>query len=205
MLLILDNKVSKTDKFAYTDNLIRRLKKYNIPYIRVDRVKEIDLTKIKGIIITGSTLKLSKISKHGDYVNYGFNFYYLSKLDVPVFGLCFGCQLLNILYGGTLIDNKKYICGNYELYKFKNQNNLFDNININKFHFCFSDIVIPKKNFDIKVFASLKYNNKILDCGFVFEKNRVFGILFHPEFFDETDIFFNNFYELCKKYNGCVK
>jgi anthranilate/para-aminobenzoate synthase component II len=205
MLLILDNKVSKTDRLSYSSNVIRVLKKYNIPYIRVDKVKDIDLNKIKGIIITGSGLKLSKISKKGDYFDYGFNLYYLTRLNVPVYGLCFGCQLLNILYGGTLVDNKKYICGDYELYKFKNQNNLFDNINTNKFNFCFSDIVIPKKNFGVKVFASIKYNNKLFDCGFVFEKDRVFGTLFHPEFYNETDRIYLNFYELCQKYVGCIK
>ena len=38
MLLILDNKVSNTDRLSYTNNVIRALKKYNIPYIRVDKV-----------------------------------------------------------------------------------------------------------------------------------------------------------------------
>jgi anthranilate/para-aminobenzoate synthase component II len=205
MLLVLDNKVSNTDNLAFTNYIISTLKKYNIPYIRVDKIRDIDLSKIKGIIISGSGFKLSKIAKKGDFFDYGFNLYYLSKLNVPVYGVCFGCQLLNILYGGTLIDNKKFICGDFELYKFKNQNKLFDNINTNKFHFCFSDIIIHNKKLGVESFASLKYNNEILNCAFVFEKNRVFGSLFHSEFYNETDRVYFNFYELCKKYDACKK
>jgi GMP synthase (glutamine-hydrolysing) len=200
MLLILDNRTSKTDKLSYTSRIIRLLKKNKIPYIRVDKIQDIDLQKITGIIISGSSLKLSKIIKKGNYLDYGFNLYYLTTLNVPVLGVCFGCQLLNIIYGGRLIDNKEYICEDYELYDIINQNNLFNNISTTtKFKFCFSDIVIPKKNFGVEVFASFNYNNNIIDCGFVFEKDRVFGILFHPEFHNETNMIYNNFYELCKK------
>jgi len=201
MLLILDNRVTPNDNLAFTKEIIKTLKLHNIPHLIVNSVQEIDKAKIKGIIITGSSLKLSQLEKTGEFTDYGFNLYYLSTLNVPVFGICYGCQLLNILYGGKLIDNKKFICDDMPFHEFKNINHFFDNINVKEFRYCFSDIVVPSKKLDIDVFASIKLKNKILDCGFIFEKGRVFGSLFHPEFYPETTgTFYKNFYDFCKKY-----
>ena len=112
MILILNNSVSKNDPLSYNNKIKSALKKLNIPHISVSKIKNINLSKILGIIITGSSIKLSRESKKGNFYKYAFNIYYLSKLKVPVLGMCFGCQLLNIIYGGSLIDNKKYICEN---------------------------------------------------------------------------------------------
>jgi anthranilate/para-aminobenzoate synthase component II len=201
MLLILDNRVTANDNLAFTKELIKTLKIHNVPYLLVNSVQEIDKNKIKGIIITGSSLKLSQLEQNGEFQDYGFNLYYLSILNVPVFGICFGCQLLNILYGGKLIDNKKFICDDITFHDFKNINQFFNHINTRSFRYCFSDIVIPSKKLDIDVFASIQLKNRIIDCGFIFEKGRVFGSLFHPEFYPETTgIFYKNFYDFCKKY-----
>ena len=37
--------------------------------------------------------------------------------------------------------------------------------------YCFSDIVIPNNKLNIKKFSSIKYNNKIIDVAFDYEKN----------------------------------
>lgn len=201
MLLILDNGVSKDDKVSYTTHIIRYLKKSNISFIVVNKIKNIDSFKhkIKGIIMTGSSLKLSK-NIHFD--KYSFNVYYISKFDVPVYGLCFGCQLLNLIYGGKLKDNKKYICEDITFHRYDSNHLLFKNITTDNYWYCFSDIVIPNPKLDINVFASIKINNKVLPCGFEFEKNKIFGSMFHPEYYDDTPIIISNFYNLCKKYKG---
>jgi len=203
MLLILDNRATTNDNLAFTKEIMNSLELYNIPYIVVNSVQEIDKSKIKGIIITGSSLKVVQMQKTGEFTDYGFNLYYLSILKVPVFGICFGCQLLNILYGGKIIDNKKFICDDIDFHEFKNINHFFDKINTRTFRYCFSEILVPSKNLDIGVFASIKVNNKKVDCGFIFEKGRIFGSLFHPEFYPETTgLFYKNFYDFCKKYKG---
>jgi anthranilate/para-aminobenzoate synthase component II len=147
-------------------------------------------------------MKLSKMSKKGSFYNYSFNVYYLSKFHVPVYGMCFGCQLLNIIYGGTLKDNKKYICEDIDFYEYEPQCPLLKNIPTTNFRYCFSDIVIPStsKTLNVHVFASIKLNKRIIDCGFEFEKNRVYGTLFHPEYHEDNQIIFYNFYQLCKRF-----
>jgi GMP synthase (glutamine-hydrolysing) len=201
MILILNNKISKDDKLSYINKIKNALKKLNIPYISVSKIKNIDLSKIIGIIITGSSIKLSKESQQGNFYRYVFNIYYLKKLNVPVIGICFGCQLLNIIYGGTLVDNKKYICKNIVFDDHNKRHILYKNMNTTTLGYCFSDIVIPNNKLNIKKFSSIRYNNKIIDVAFEYEKNKIFGVLFHPELNDNTHIIFKNFYDICKNKN----
>jgi len=205
MLLILDNGITKDDKLSYTKHIITAMKKYKIDYIVVNKIQNIDefKNKIKGIIITGSSLKLSKLSKKGNFEKYSFNIYYLSRFNVPLYGMCFGCQLLNIIYGGELKDNKKYICKDIDFYKYDTKCKLLKNIDTINFRYCFSDIVIPNNKIDINIFSYIVINNKKIGCGFEYEKNKVYGTLFHPEYYDDTQIIFKNFYELCTKYKRC--
>ena len=199
MLLILDNSVKKDDPLSFTTKIIKTLKKYKIPYKAVNKIQNIDdiENKIKGIIITGSSLKLSKKEI---FEKFSFIIYYLIKLNVPVYGICFGCQFLNVIYGGTLKNNIKFICKDIDFNNYDPACPLLKNITTTNFRYCFSDIVIPNKKTDVQVFASIIYNNKKLDCGFEFEKNRVYGSMFHPEYYDNTTIIFKNFYEICKSY-----
>ena len=199
MLLILDNSTKKDDQLSFTKDIIKALKNYKIHYTVVNKIQNIDdiENKIKGIIISGSSLKLSKKE---NFEKFSFIIYYLIKLNVPVYGICFGCQFLNVIYGGTLKNNIKFICKDIYFNNYDPMCPLLKNITTTNFHYCFSDIVIPNKKTDVHVFASIIYNNKKLDCGFEFEKNRVYGSMFHPEYYDNTNIIFKNFYEICKSY-----
>ena len=62
---------------------------------------------ITGVIISGSLMKLSKlVNEISTYVHI---LHYLQAFrHVPVLGLCFGAQLLVVLYGGFVIDNRAY-------------------------------------------------------------------------------------------------
>lgn len=208
MLLLLDNKLKdeklveeklEEDPIAFSKEIKEVLTKNNIEFICVDKVEKIDLSKITGIILSGSSLNLTKNCKI-NFQDFAFNLYYLSRLNVPVWGICFGCQLLDVLYGGKLKHSNKFICGDFPFYKYDKSHFFFNNIDTNKFRYCFSDVIYPSKNVGVNVFAKIKRNNKIYNVGFEYEKNRVFGSLFHSELKDETNKVFVNFNNYCNKW-----
>ena len=198
MILIIDNSIGKDDKLSYTKLIIKVLKKYNIDYKRVNKIINIDKIKckIKGIIITGSSLKLSEEKSISKFL---FNLYYINELKVPIYGICFGCQLLNLIYGGKLKDNKKYICKDYKFYNYNSDNKLMKDVKrTEKFSYCFSDKIKADKR--VKVFSSIKVKDEIIETGFIFEKGIVYGTLFHPECHMETYKIYNNFNDICNNY-----
>ena len=90
----------------------------------------------------------------------------------------------------------------YEFYKYKSDNELMKYVKKNeKFSYCFSDKIIANKR--VKVFSSIKVKDEIIGTGFIFEKDRVYGTLFHPECQTKTDIIYKNFNDICNNYKRC--
>jgi hypothetical protein len=75
MLLILDNSAKKDDPLSFTTKNNKTIKNYKIPHKVVNKIQNIDdiENKIKGIIITGISLKLSK-KEH--FEKFSFIIYY---------------------------------------------------------------------------------------------------------------------------------
>lgn len=74
----------------------------------IKAMKGVNATKgIKAIIMTGSPLMLSSSSP----TEYATNTYCLKHFPmVPTLGICFGCQLINTYFGGTLRDLGTLYC-----------------------------------------------------------------------------------------------
>jgi len=90
------------------------------------------------------------------------------------------------------------MCQDYEFYKYKMDNELMKTIKSKKYSYCFSDKI--KVNKEVKVFSSIKVKDEIIETGFVFEKGRVYGTLFHPECKKETYKIYSNFNDICNNY-----
>jgi GMP synthase-like glutamine amidotransferase len=175
MILLLDNSVGK-DPLSFIKSMICVFKKYKIAYVCVNKVEPIK-SKITGIIISGSSREFSK-----EGTPY-FNLHYLNKYNVPVYGICFGCQLLASIYGG-IITHKPYLCNDYLTLPTMVQ-----------YHYCFSDhIDLPQCAVE-----HIVVKGKKIHTGFVFKKD-VYGTIYHPEYYKDTDSVLLDFYKLCKKY-----
>lgn len=188
-MLLLVNNSHRNDKVAQITKLKKALKALKIPFI--DCKKDVEQYKnenIKGIILSGSSFKLSQPTELIDYKN---NMRALMLFpNVPVLGICFGCQFLHLLHGGKLVNRGEFFCKS-------------DIVNMEKCplftkqsetcFFCFSDMIVPKYTNPIAWFT---LDNVKRPCAFNFGNN-MYGCLFHPEARKETWYILENFINLC--------
>lgn len=203
MILLINNSVinahDNNETLKSVIELRAALRRLKIPFHEVKKVEIIDKikSKIKGIIISGSQMKLSNPDL--EFSEYAYNLYYLNELDVPVLGICFGCQLLNIIYGGSVKDMKKYFSDDALTYL--STCPLFASITGKEFKYNFSDLIIPNKmkigNMKAEEIGWFRMNGRKYSAAFEFEKGKIFGLLFHPEMHEWSQHIFANFYDIC--------
>lgn len=116
MILVVDN--SFGDKIAYVDHLLRYLRKRGIQYSIVKSLAglaRVNASTVTGVILTGSPLMVNThdMGKHPD--QFILNIRVLTDYAVPVLGICFGCQLINVLYGGSLKRLRTLFCEDADL------------------------------------------------------------------------------------------
>jgi GMP synthase-like glutamine amidotransferase len=145
-----------------------------------------------------------KLSRDLDISQYVHILQYLQAFShLPVLGICFGAQLLVCLYGGTVIDQGKYICEKLPV-RILPRNPLFANgatsASIQPM-FCFSDLPVIRGGGGgggrkrITPIAWMKYNSETeTPVAFEFENGQVYGCLFHPEWCEDTFFILSNLF-----------
>ena len=201
MILLINNKID-SQIYSLIGELRKALEVEKIPYFEINNIQQNikDFNKIKhkikGIIFSGSDMKLTSEIMFESVVK---DIFPIVELDVPVLGLCFGCQLLSLIYGGKLIKGKGYQCGFVKTKLSKNL--LFDKIEneqvFDQQFFCFTDMPIINKNGSVKEIAWSTRDGKKYACGFEFKKNKYWGLMFHPEFAASRYVVFKNFAKIC--------
>jgi GMP synthase-like glutamine amidotransferase len=208
MILLINNYIppNDNDDLSFVPKIRKALKHFNIPFYEVKKVQVIPddiCDKIKGIIISGSKLRLSKPLLFDDFA---YILYYIMKFDdIPVLGLCFGCQILHVLNGGKLEDQIQLSCHEYLTELSEDIHPLFQNVSFlkkedtfHRFSVCFHDLPLgfPKSS-HVKYIAFFHHREKKIPCAYEYSSNR-FGMMIHPEMNKETYIVFRNFADICK-------
>jgi GMP synthase-like glutamine amidotransferase len=202
MILLINCTVKNETSLSAIPKLRTALRTLRIPYYEVRgpnvRPEVMDPSSsiyknITGIIISGSSMKLSQIGK--DVSKYVYILHYLRLFQrVPVLGICFGAQLLLTLYGGSLIDNHVYTRRSVEVQVLKSHR-LFQGLGLGSGPgqssrmvacFNFSDIPVITNRRRIKPIAWVVGNTSSLPVAYEFERGRVYGCLFHPELNPDT-------------------
>lgn len=215
MILLINNKRSLKEyapsvntKLSSVPKLKRALRHLHLKFHEVKGFDEQLLNpsshlhrQITGVIISGSSMKLSRDLDISQYVHI---LRYLQAFShLPVLGICFGAQLLVCLYGGTVIDQGKYICEKLPV-RILPRNPLFVNGTTSESiqpMFCFSDLpVIRGCRKRITPIAWMKYSHNDTNTetetpvAFEFEKGQVYGCLFHPEWCEDTFFILSNLF-----------
>lgn len=206
MILLVNNRNGIKSEYAMLEKLRKTLKILKIPYVETSSIRN-DIYKLKskitGVIFSGSALLLTDKLLFETFSN---DIRALLEFDVPVLGICFGCQLLNLIFGGKLDffnDKHTYFCEDVPVELKKSP--LFVNFKPTDVSFCFSQLPKISKKDGVSEIAWFKKDSKKYGCGFEFRKGKYYGLMFHPEKDPNDYVIYQNFVEICKAYKDSKK
>ncbi|MCE3279520.1 MAG: synthase [Bacteroidetes bacterium] len=150
---------------------------FSYEIINWDEPHRIDKKKTTAYILSGSPILITKTDISDRIKNYGF----LKDVDVPVLGICFGHQLLGIMYGSpvfkgdTLQMKKEVIC-------IEEHNDLFKGFggSVHMIEDHTEGILLPSD------FIRLAYSEKYEVEAMKHKHKKIYGVQFHPEVSEEN-------------------
>ena len=202
MLLIISRETpNRANKLC---ELYKSLDTREIPYI-VSRKCDPAVIKrgdIRGLIIPGACFRVKPYEIQPEL---DLELYYLYHFpNTPVLGICHGCQFLMVYYGGTLQTYNGLWTGSHEVkFDLSRDSSIFKGQEeIEKLHFYFHELPVAPLSSGVKPdVREIAWITKFRDgrrraCAFEFVKDRVYGVMFHPELVHESRNIIYNFYDM---------
>jgi len=150
------------------------------------------LKQYRGIIISGGPNSVYA----DDAPSYDKQLFELVKLNIPILGICYGMQLINHHFGGTVKSDDNGYYG--QTYVNMHQCELFDGLSETETVLLTHGDTVESVPDDFEVVA--KSESDVI-CGIQHKEYPLFGVQFHPEV-DLTpngkNIFHNFLYNICK-------
>ena len=187
MILVINNTINQKNAM-YFPMLIKHLRsmkgfRYKVVNTQKD-LEKIDVDQVTHIIISGSPLMVTKDSIVPNLDQFILNILSILRFNVPILGICFGCQLLNILFGGKLKRLRKMFCEDTPLYR--------KDLPATDVRFCLTYVIdeIPPS---FEVLGRANIRNHQVPCMIKHKDRPIYGCLFHPEFHDGIVDIITNF------------
>nr|AAA33213.1 GMP synthetase [Dictyostelium discoideum] len=159
-------------------NVASEIHPLNIDLLELIKIKSKSGSTIKGIIISGGPE-----SVYGENAPKFDKSLFSEKLNLPIFGICYGMQLMNYIFGGKVESNSQREDGvhNIEILKDENQqlvSKLFKNLNQTE------QVLLTHGDSVTKIADGFKIICKSDDgivSGIENERLGYYGVQFHPE------------------------
>jgi anthranilate/para-aminobenzoate synthase component II len=199
MLLIVTKVV--TGIASHVPILRKCLDARNIPYV-ITRKCDPEIIRrkdITGIIIPGSPFRI-----HPDEMQetLELELYYLFHFPkLPILGICHGCQFLMTYYGGDLVPYKSYWSGSKDIELDLSRDRIFkEEERRQKIHVYFHDLPVVTPAAKKAGVREIAWITRFRDghrraCAFEFVKDRIYGVMFHPEAKKGSQYIIYNFYD----------
>ncbi len=193
IILIINNSRPQENKFL--PNLVNYLKNRGINHNIVSNKHEFEKNnndKVIGCISSGSEYSLTN---PGSPEEYEASEHAINTLSCPILGMCYGMQSMAKSNGINLTSLDKPYINNTSLSECDNSHPLFKGIDLTKdqVSFNFSDCLDGCPD-GFKEIAKL--DDKV--AGIANDEKKHYGLLFHPEDMENTQVILDNFIEMCK-------
>jgi anthranilate/para-aminobenzoate synthase component II len=188
MIIIIDNTQKEKVKM-YLPNLVKYFDDRNIPYTLIDgdihglpilkKLLSNKSVRIHGIVLTGSPIMPYTHLNIDDYVANIHCLKYASH--IPTLGICFGCQIMNVYFGGSLYDMNEVFCKKMKVHHAIGAPSFWKSID-GMAQFCcryLPNIVSPQ--FDVMMNVM-----KTFPCVIKHKDKNLIGVMFHPEAMKKT-------------------
>jgi GMP synthase (glutamine-hydrolysing) len=186
MILIVD--CGSKSMINLYDLLKKARKRFKI--VKLDNLPEISGLNYQGVIIGGAPILLTEANKK-EYVK---NFRFIKESDKPVLGICFGHQIIGLLYGSKIFKGNEV--RRSQKIQIVKKEPLFSGIKCSSFFLedHIEHITLPKKFFLIA--DSETCENEAMKH----KSKNIYGVQFHPEVSGKPGkVLINNFLKLCNK------
>lgn len=191
MLLVVNNTLDQT-RAMYLPFLIRFLRERRVSYRVVTKtadLRRVRAADVEGVIISGSPLMVTTEDVIPNLEQFLLNIMVVLRFGVPVIGICFGCQLINSLFGGRLRKLRAPFCQDARVYMHGDRQV--------QGRFCLSYVVNDvAPEFD--TLGSAMVRRRLVPCYIKHRERPIYGCLFHPEFHSETQYVLDNFLGVCR-------
>ena len=175
-----------SEKTQYIQDKINYLG-YESQIFHWENMEQVNWGTISGIVLGGSPFLFTE----NDFQIYIDRFQFLKNSSVPILGICFGHQLLGLLFGSSV----------YKSEKIDGENNISIILNSKLFeNFGENELFVENHTEGITLpidFEKLASSENCVVEAMKHSKLNIFGVQFHPEVSGENGIkLINNFCEL---------
>jgi anthranilate/para-aminobenzoate synthase component II len=179
MILLIDNTPDARSKNYYY-HLVDFLKTHVTSFKIISKMADFNDVRerdVKGIILSGSPMRIG-MSIHPNKLRVAITSFTRFP-NVPIYGICFGFQLMNVVYGGTVKPFGREVCEVHKVGRCDVQ-------------FCFNDMIDEvAPGFTVEGVANIDRRKVI--CHIRNRHLKRVGTLFHPEADDDACHYLRNF------------